>query len=353
MNGKRACLALTWFLLVGSPWPATADDGAPAGIRSDAWRLIVDQGRAGVLTTGTLGDDESPDYGWLLTTQKAWGDNRITLETRLIATAQRYVDLPAPADAISLTSGGWAVVGEFHGGGTRLLQFARLPHDIFDPAPPEAKASLPVAELVDQVSVRAEDEGSAPRWQDLCRPRLLEHEGRVYIVASARYGQTPDAGITWIAEARVDDRSLSARRIGQGVDPRIARHGSDFVCAVRNLRQNQTLTQAAPICLYRSPDLHTWAPMTEDVPNAAFHDYDLLADGGTLWLLGVADEDGPAARLFKLDARTGQWVAASSAVEVPSSSTKVQLLPSPATDGARPAVVYKSSDGFKRLPVSQ
>ncbi len=353
MRKRIACLATVLLLVVAAPSPLAADDGLAGAGLPDEWQLIVDRGRTALLTTGTITADGVTRHGWLLTSLQMDGNDWNPLEQRLVLATRRYVGAPAHADAVHLANGDWAIIGDVHGGGTRLLQYARLSRDILDSSAKTAPDKQVKPELIVEVSVRLDANGPRVRLQDLCTPQLLEHNDRVYAIGASRYVGKPQAGTTWIAEVKVTNRILSGRRICDGIDPRIVRHGSGFVCAVRKLRENQTLLDAAPVELYRSADLQTWTLLGQAAPRTAFYDYDLLSDGNTLWVLGVAGEGKPLGQLFKYTDRDNKWVRSDTRFDVTSKHTVVQFMPASATPNSPLSAVYNASRSFRRVQISR
>jgi|GEM_PF-5470640 len=354
----RFFTTLAFFTFCSGLNPATGGDQNKAETivkPITAWRLIVEGNRSGLLFTDSVTEGSQSQYGWVLTPLVTQGEQRIPGRPHLVLPARRYVVVPSPTDALRLANGDWAIVGEFHGGGTRILQYARLTRDIFTPPARDVLESSPKPELIAEARMVLQPGGLEERALDLCCPRIIEHKGQVHIIASARYGDHVGAGVTWIAEARVDNRAVHAQLIAEGVDPRIVRYGNGFVFAVRELKRHQTLRDAGPVRLYHTSDLQQWSliDQTNDAP--VLYNYDLLSAGGRLWLAGVIveDDEKPAAHLYSFDFGGRAWAPLGAEVEVPSRRSLVQLLP-PTGDSPEPSVAFASSLGISvRQPASR
>jgi hypothetical protein len=262
MNMTKICLLPALLLAVTWSTPLRADEPLPDSVRSGQGRWLTDQNRSALLSLGTLNTpDGAAKYGWWLTPLQADGDEWQPKPSHFVQAAREYVRFPSRADALRLDDGSWAVIADSHGGGTRILQYAHVPGDIFTPPEKASRLSASTPTMVVEVRVKPSPDAPIMKLQDLCCPRLLAHDGYTWVVASALYADKPFAGLTWIARAEPDGRTLTGRLVGAGVDPRIVRHGSGFVCAVRALRENQTLLDAAAVGFYRSDDLKSWTPM--------------------------------------------------------------------------------------------
>ena len=124
--------------------------------------MVVNLNRTGLLTVGAIDQSGVPRYGWLLTQLEADGERALLRDTHLVLPARRYVDTPARVDALHLANGDWGIVGEFHGGGTRILQYARLSGDIFDPPSNNTSHKEVEPELITEVSVALKPDESDP-----------------------------------------------------------------------------------------------------------------------------------------------------------------------------------------------
>jgi hypothetical protein len=353
MSMTRACLIPVLLLAVAWSTPLAADEPLPDSVRSGQGQWLTDQNQSGLLSVGVLkAADGTPEYGWLLTPLQADGDEWQPKQSHLVQAARQYVRFPSRADGLRLADGRWAIVADFHGGGTRILQYAEVSGDVFTPQANASARSASTPAMIVEARVKPSPEAPAVKLQDLCCPRLLAHDGRTWVVASGLYADKPFAGLTWIAEAKPEDRALNGLVIGDGVDPRVVRYGSGFVCAVKTLRENQTLPDAAPIAFYRSDDLKTWTPMTTTGLAATFHDYDLASVGGTLWIAGVTGGAEPKNVLFSHDAATGEWKSQGQASGAAAKNAGVHLLPATA-GGAKPVVVSHEASTLKKAEFRQ
>ncbi|HVP10668.1 MAG TPA: hypothetical protein VMV94_05700 [Phycisphaerae bacterium] len=338
-------------LLVAIAWsmPLLADEVLPDSVRSGQGQWLADQNRSGLLSVGSLKiSDGATEYGWLLTPLQANGDEWQPKPTHLVQAAREYVRFPSRADALRLDDGSWMIIADFHGGGTRILQYAHVSGDIFKPQEGASSRSASTPTMIVEVRVKPSSDAPVMRLQDLCCPRLLAHDGSTWVIASALYADKPFAGLTWIAKAEPDGRALNGLAIGDGVDPRIVRHGSGFVCAVRALRENQTLLDAAPVVLYRSDDLRAWTPMAATGLTASFHDYDMVSSGGTLWIAGVSGDTEPKNVLFSYDATTGAWKLQGRSSGTAARQAGVHLLPAAGAGEARPNLVCHEGSTLKK-----
>jgi hypothetical protein len=354
MSMTKACLIPALLLVVAWSMPLLADEPLPDSVRSGQGQWVADQNRSGLLSVGTLKtSDGATEYGWVLTPLQASGDEWQPKQSHLVQAARQYVRFPSRADGLRLDDGGWAIIADFHGGGTRILQYAQVSGDIFTPQEKASTRSASTPTMIVEARVKPSSDAPVMRLQDLCCPRLLSHEGHVWVIASGLYADKPFAGLTWVAKAEPDDGALNGLVIGDGVDPRIVRYGSGFVCAVRALRENQTLLDAAPVVFYRSDDLKTWTPMATTGLAVAFHDYDLTSAGGTLWLAGVSGEAEAKDVLFSYDATAGAWKSQGQTSGTTGKHSGVHLLPAAGGNGTKPAVVCHEASTLKKAELRQ
>lgn len=353
MGITRACLLPALLSAVAWPLPLLADEPLPDSVRSGQGAWLADRGQAGLLTVGSLKTaGGAAEFGWWLTPLQADGENWQPKPSHFVQAAREYVRFPSQVHGVRLEDGRWAIIADFHGGGTRILQYTLVSGDIFTP-PEKASARLAsTPQMIVEVRVKPSSAAPVMKLQDLSGPRLLAHDRRLWVIASAQYADQPFAGLTWIAKAEPEGQALNGQVIGDGVDPRIVRHGSGFVCAVRALRENQTLLDAAPVMFYRSDDLKTWTPMATTGLTVALHDYDLTSVGGLLWIAGVSGDARPKNVLFNCDAATGAWKSQGCTSGAAAKQARVHWLP-PGQDDAKPVVVCREGDVLKQAEFHQ
>jgi hypothetical protein len=156
------------------------------------------------------------------------------------------------------------------------------------------------------------------------------------------------APLTWIAPLPSHGEELAARAIGRGADARVARVFGETCVLLRALAPSQTLDDPAPVHVYWSADLSTWRPALPVDEEAPLLDYDLLSDGGSLWLAGVEPGPPAVARIWRLDQRDGVWTELAERVELSSAAALVRLLSS-SFGAPRPKLVLAGEGETARL----
>jgi len=336
MNGWFGSGVLGWTLI-----GAAQGEPVRASVGEDA-ALVRDGGRAARVGISTFDSRRM----WTVVPLADGGDDLREESPRRIEEARGYADASARVDVLRRVDATWALVQDVHRGGSRMLELLELREDLLEagerPAGGRLPRGTPFVEAVLAGSAASET------FHDLFAPRLVEHEGRLHVVASSLPTDGLGEAVTWIAPVNEGGAKLEGRRIGHGGDARVARFGEEYCLLVRALTPSQTLADAAPVHVYWSGDLRTWQPSLPVDEESPLVDYDLLADSGSLWLVGVVPGPTPVARLWRLDARDGVWALQPFEVELPSVSARVRLLAS-AFGVPRPKLVLPAEEGRSRV----
>jgi hypothetical protein len=296
-------------------------------------------------------------------------------EWRTVASFGRWTGGHLTVAACRLSSGGWAVAKSELPGGSRVIQYLLIEHDLSTLRAPVEQ----VPELIDGVRLFDQDPQERAAVHDLGNPRMVEYGGEVYLVGdSVLYrGMTGlDPPITWIAAAKPVDQPQVAGRvlpkgrvIGIGGDPRIVRCSGRFVVTTQVPQQNVSGAWGKTVRAYESADLQTWKPMAAPDSAMEFYGYELTVAKGKLTLVGIVDisrrEDRPpsyqgpyvpplALVVLTYDADKGAWQTASTQPDATlTRKSEVKLIPPEVTGGALKLIQRESNDRFTTATIAE
>ncbi len=338
------CLVGIAASLMLGPMPQTSE---LVRIDPDA-AIVADGGRIARIGIADLAERRA----WVVVPLVASGDDLRDAEPRVVASALRYVDVPGRVDVLRRANAMWSLVQDIHRGGSLMLEVTEVRENPFDAAatpaasPVSQQSELPRGRVFTEVEVTS-DTGSS-LFLDLFAPRLVEQDGLLHVIASSLPIAGSSDAVTWIAALPAEGTTLAASRIGNGADARVAQFGNEHVCLVRALTPSQRLDDAAPIHIYWSGDLTTWQPALPLDEETPLVDYDLLADSGSLWVVGVTPGAISVVCLWRLEMRDGIWKEQPIDVELPDARTRVRLIGS--TVGLPyPKLVIPAADGTARV----
>jgi|GEM_PF-6665253 len=137
--------------------------------------------------------------------------------------------IPMRPAALRLGDGRWAIVADTFGGGTYVLQLLVMRANII--ASESQSSSPPRAQPMLIHDIKVPD--AADTFFNLTDPALIEHNGRLYIVASAGFLWNTPPMVAIAAADTYEKGNLRGRVIGQGFCPRVVKVGNESVCAVR------------------------------------------------------------------------------------------------------------------------
>jgi hypothetical protein len=232
-------------------------------------------------------------------------------------------------DALRLSDGALATTAEVFTGGTSF-DFSVVAED-----KPHAQATVKWI----QCSISGDMDRKVTNLRE---PSLVLDGDHALIVASAAMTEVHRGRpFAWIGDpATVDERGMiSARWIGPGGDPRVARLGGVHFVVVRD----DTGTSPGHVLMYVSDDLRTWTPGPPAAPEFKYWSYDCIAQDASLWLFGVRKEGmqylGDA---WKFDTSTRTWIRALSPIALDEAEARrVCLMRAP----GMPAIITRNGDG--------
>jgi hypothetical protein len=331
-NAGIAGLGLLGLAQDASDRPGVGDDAA----------LVEDGGRVARIGVADLDSGRA----WVVVPLLASGDSLREADPRIVAPALRYVDVPSRVDVLRRADATWSLVQDVHRGGSLMLELVDLRANPLDATVTPGGAATGSGRSFTEVEV-VSDSGSEVH-RDLFAPRLAELRGRLHVIASSLPIGASGDSLTWCAPVPEEGGKLRAGRVGNGADARVARFGGEHVCVLRALTPSETLDDAAPLHVYWSGDLSTWRPSMPVDEETPLLDYDLLAEAGFLWLVGVAPGPPPAVRAWRLADRDGPWREQPIAVKLEDARVPVRLLPS--TVGVpRPKLVLPGAGATAQL----